>query len=115
MGELPSDDPTYLLDLVRKRGWAPSVLLVDTEDIFPINITAATEQIKHINLMPVYGLNVNSMIKHETLVITKRAVEDLTAKLLYALHSTDVNEKAVKAQHGPKELTLKMEKHRPLI
>jgi len=113
--ELPSDDPSYLLDLVRKRGWAPSVLMVDTQDIFPTNITAATEQIPHINLMPVYGLNVNSMIKHETLVITRRAVEDLTDKLLYALHSTDITEKVVKSKVGPKELTLKMEQHRPLI
>jgi len=113
--ELPSDDPSYLLDLVRKRGWAPSVLMVDTQDIFPTNITAATEQIPHINLMPVYGLNVNSMIKHETLVITRRAVEDLTDKLLYALHCTDITEKVVKSKVGPKELTLKMEQHRPLI
>jgi large subunit ribosomal protein L4 len=78
--ELPTDDPAYLLELVRARGWAPSVLMVDTEDHFPSAVTSATEEIPHINLMPVYGLNVHSMVKHETLVITQRAVEDLTAK-----------------------------------
>jgi len=49
--ELPSEDPEYLKDLVRTRNWAPSVLLVDTVDNFPANITAATDDIPHINLM----------------------------------------------------------------
>ena len=113
--ELPTDDPEYMNDLVRRRGWAPSVLLVDTEDTFPSNITAATEEINHINLMPVYGLNVNSMIKHETLVITRRAVEDLTVKLLHALHTTDTADKAGLCMKGPTELTLQMEKYRPVL
>merc|ERR1739845_280830 len=91
----------------RTRNWAPSVLLVDTVDNFPANITAATDDIPHINLMPVYGLNVNSMIKHETLVITKTAVEDLTVKLLHALHTTDVKEKKDRNRTGPTELELK--------
>jgi len=113
--ELPSEDPEYLKDLVRTRNWAPSVLLVDTVDNFPANITAATDDIPHINLMPVYGLNVNSMIKHETLVITKTAVEDLTVKLLHALHTTDVKEKKDRNRTGPTELELKMEKYRPVL
>ena len=73
--ELPSDDPEHLLDLARTRNWSPSVLFVDTEDTFPLNITAATDKLGHMNLMPVHGLNVHSMIKHQTLVLTKRAVE----------------------------------------
>jgi len=113
--ELPSDDPAYLTNLVQSRGWAPSVLIVDTEDHFPTNITGATEEIPNINLMPLYGLNVNSMVKHETLVITRRAVDDLTIKLLNALHTTDVGDKVERSQNGPKELALKMEKHRPKI
>jgi len=64
---------------------------------------------------PVYGLNVNSMIKHETLVITKTAVEDLTVKLLHALHTTDVKEKKDRNRTGPTELELKMEKYRPVL
>ena len=73
--DLSSPDPDYLLRLCRDRGWSASVLFVDTEDTFPENITAAADQIPHINLMPVYGLNVNSMILHQTLVLTKRAAE----------------------------------------
>jgi len=113
--ELPTDDPEYLTDLVRSRGWSPSVLMVDTEDIFPTHITAVTEEIPHINIMPVYGLNVNSMLKHETLVLTKRAVEDLTAKLLYALHRQDCVERTHFSRAGPTQLELKMEQHRPVL
>jgi len=113
--ELPTGDPAYLTDLVRARGWAPSVLVVDTEDTFPTALTQATEDVPHINLMPVYGLNVNSMIKHETLVLTRRAVQDLTAKLLHALHSTDVRDKSERNRTGPRQLELKMEQHRPRL
>ena len=49
---------------------------MDTEDQFPENITIATEGIPHMNLMPVYGLNVSSMLKHQTLVLTERAVKE---------------------------------------
>ena len=48
---------------------------MDTEDIFPLSITTASDKLGHMNLMPVHGLNVYSMVKHHTLVITKRAVE----------------------------------------
>ena len=73
--DLSSDDPEDLLSLVKTRNWSPSVLFVDTEDTFPLSITTATDKLGHLNLMPVHGLNVYSMIKHHTLVLTKRAVE----------------------------------------
>ena len=60
---------------MRTRNWSPSVLFVDTEDTFPLSITTASDKLGHMNLMPVHGLNVYSMVKHHTLVITKRAVE----------------------------------------
>ena len=49
--EIPTEDPDYLEELVRERGWSNSVLFVDTEDIFPKNITASTEEIPHMNTM----------------------------------------------------------------
>lgn len=55
----------------------------------PRNITAATDTIKHFNLMPLYGLNVYSMLKHDTLVLTKSAVDLLENKLLTHLHKND--------------------------
>lgn len=55
----------------------------------PRNITVATDTVKHFNLMPVYGLNVYSMLKYDTLVLTKNAVELLESKLLTQLHKNN--------------------------
>ena len=74
--ELSSSHPDHLLSLATARGWSSSVLFVDTEDEFPENITIASQRLPNINLMPVYGLNVSSMIKHQTLVLTERAVKE---------------------------------------
>lgn len=53
--EIPTSEPSYMEQLIEKRNWGPSVLFVDSYDIMPVNITLATDKIKHINLMPVYG------------------------------------------------------------
>lgn len=53
--ELPSSDPVFIQDLVEARMWGPSVLFVDTDDLFAENLSLATNNIKHMNLMPVYG------------------------------------------------------------
>ncbi|KAJ8721627.1 hypothetical protein PYW07_002402 [Mythimna separata] len=85
--ELPTDEPEYLAELVEKRNWGPSVLLVDDTDYAPRNITAATDSLAHINIMPVYGLNVYSMLKHDTLVLTLSAAEKIEERLLHWLHT----------------------------
>lgn len=89
---LASDQPQHIEQLCHERGWGPSVLFVDTNDIFPRNISIATNEINHINLMPVYGLNVFSMLKHETLVLTLAAVEDIENKLLFHMRRNDWQE-----------------------
>lgn len=94
--DIPVNEPSYLEQLVEQRHWGMTVLFVDDNDIFPKNITAASDQIKHINLMPVYGLNVYSMLKHETLVLTVAAVDRLEERLLYHLHRPDFNSKCQK-------------------
>ncbi|CAL1685076.1 unnamed protein product [Lasius platythorax] len=90
--EIPTSEPSYIEQLIEKRNWGSSVLFVDSYDIMPTNITLATDQIKHINLMPVYGLNVYSMLKHNTLVLTEKAARLIEEKLLYQLHRTDYKE-----------------------
>lgn len=52
----------------------------------PRNITAASDAIAHMNLMPVYGLNVHSMLKHATLVLTVDAVNRIEKQLLEHLN-----------------------------
>lgn len=91
--DLPSDDPEYLQELVESRGWGLSVLFVDDTDMVPQNIALATDEIKPYNIMPVYGLNVYSMLKHETLVLTIAALEKIEHKLLEQMHSLDCKEK----------------------
>ncbi|KAL1490229.1 hypothetical protein ABEB36_012958 [Hypothenemus hampei] len=87
--ELPSDEPQYITELVKSRLWGPSVLFVDCSDIMPRNITAATDSIKHFNLMPYYGLNVYSMLKHDTLVLTRAALDIIEEKILNNFHRHD--------------------------
>ncbi|KAH0628774.1 hypothetical protein JD844_010286 [Phrynosoma platyrhinos] len=59
--EIPTSDPQYLMDLARYRHWGASVLIVDV----------------------LMSLNVYSMLKYETLVLTLDTVAFLEEKLLW--------------------------------
>ncbi|XP_055851469.1 39S ribosomal protein L4, mitochondrial [Episyrphus balteatus] len=89
--EIPSRDPNYIKDLIKERNWGPSVLVIDNNDIFPENICYATDDIGYVNLMPVYGLNTYSMLKHDTLVLTVGAVKQIVDRILYQLNRRDGN------------------------
>lgn len=90
--DVPTTDPKFLENLAESRKWGDSVLFVDESDIMPKNISLATETLGHFNLMPVYGLNVYSMLKHDTLVLTLAAVEKIEERLLFQLHRRDIRE-----------------------
>lgn len=92
--ELPTDEPEYFVDLIEKRNWGPSVLIVDDTDYAPRNITVATDSLGHINIMPVYGLNVYSMLKHNTLVLTQAAAEKIEEKILQNLNAITTQQQA---------------------
>merc|ERR1711913_138001 len=98
--DIPTDDSSYLQDLIKTRNWSMSTLFVDVKDEMPRNITAAADNIGHINLMPVYGLNVLTMLKHHTLVLTEAAVKDITLKLLFALNRADKSSKMGQSNSG---------------
>lgn len=97
-----SDDPKDLELALSERGWGPTCLVVDTVDIFPKRIALAAHSIDHINLVPLYGLNVHSMLKHETLILTLNAVNELENKLLYAMNRTDITRVVYK--HEPPKI-----------
>ncbi|TRY74848.1 hypothetical protein TCAL_00531 [Tigriopus californicus] len=99
---IPSPDPEYIEDFIENQGWSLSTLFVDTDDIMPANITAATEKINHFNLMPVYGLNVHSMFYHSTLVLTESALNTIESKLLFGLHRTDRTDVAINSMRTPR-------------
>jgi len=95
--DIPSRDPNYIDKLIDDRCWGISALISDVSDIFPENITAATEDIHHVNLMPCYGLNVHSILKHKTLILTVNAVNYLEEKLLFAMNRIDYDAKKIKS------------------
>ena len=97
----PSDDPKFLIDMMSTRGWGPSTLIIDTTDIFPKNIALSSHGVEYINCMPLYGLNVFSMLKHETLVLTYSALRELEDKILYHLDRLDVTD-VNRAYEAPK-------------
>ncbi|KAH7708848.1 Protein MRPL-4 [Aphelenchoides avenae] len=80
----------YLHDLAEERNWGYSALFVDAkaDDVSP-NLVAATEKIPSFTVMPVYGLNCYSILKHDTLVLSRRALEALEAAILRQVHRTD--------------------------
>ncbi|XP_062454455.1 large ribosomal subunit protein uL4m isoform X2 [Rhea pennata] len=80
--EMPTADPQYLVELARYRHWGQSVLIVDVNEM-PENIENAAASLKTITLIPALGLNVHSMLKHHTLVLTLDTVAFLEKKLLW--------------------------------
>ncbi|XP_037072068.1 39S ribosomal protein L4, mitochondrial-like [Pollicipes pollicipes] len=86
---LPSAEAGFLQQLAERRLWGPSVLFVDDTDEMPENIARAADGIPHFNLLPVYGLNVYSMLKHDTLVLTVAGLERVQERLLRALSLPD--------------------------
>lgn len=87
--EIPTNEPNYLEELIKARLWGPSVLFVDDFDIISENLALALEQLPHINFMPVYGLNVYSMLKHQTLVLTKSAALQIQNRIIEKLNRND--------------------------
>ncbi|XP_074658940.1 large ribosomal subunit protein uL4m-like [Tubulanus polymorphus] len=87
--DLPSENPEYLEELMDAKNWGLSVLFIDDTDIMPRNIIAASSKLPQFNLMPVYGLNIVSMLKHEGLVITLRGLEKLEKRLLHHMNAPD--------------------------
>lgn len=69
-------------------------LLFFSTDYAPRNIIAASDSLQHVNIMPVYGLNVYSMLKHDTLVLTQAAAEKIEERLLTHMHSITSDKEA---------------------
>lgn len=89
--DFPSDDPKDLEQFLDNRRWGPSTLIVDVNPVFPRNISLASEGVLHVNLMPVMGLNVFSMLKHETLVLTVAALDSIEEKLTHHMIRLDTD------------------------
>ncbi|KAM5172699.1 large ribosomal subunit protein uL4m [Mantella aurantiaca] len=81
--DISTPDPQYLIDLFIQRHWGESVLIVDVNEDMPENILSATADMRTVTLIPAIGLNVYSMLKYNTVLLTVRTLDFLEEKLLY--------------------------------
>jgi len=96
LDRLPTDDASFLQEMAEERNWGYSVLFVDCEDTAPRNLALACSEIPSFNIMPVFGLNCFSMVKHETLVLTLAALERIEERILYHMHKAEPTQKPYK-------------------
>jgi len=64
---------------VAKLGFGKSTLVIDG-DALNVGFARASSNLEGINLMPAIGANVYDILRHETLVLTRAAVEKLEAR-----------------------------------
>lgn len=88
--DLEKDVPEDLEALAVERGWGVSCLMINEDDRIPPNLAVATSQLCNFNVMPVYGFNVYSALKHDTLVISLAALDVLESKLLTAINANEI-------------------------
>jgi large subunit ribosomal protein L4 len=64
---------------IGKLGFSKSALVIDG-DALNVGFAQASSNLEGINLMPAVGANVYDIMRHETLVLTRAAVEKLEAR-----------------------------------
>ena len=62
-----------------KAGWNGKVLVIGGESVDE-GFAQAARNLPHVNVLPAIGANVYDILKHDTLVLTKDAVEKLEAR-----------------------------------
>jgi large subunit ribosomal protein L4 len=62
-----------------KAGWGKKVLVIDG-DVVDAGFARASANLIGINVLPAVGANVYDILKHDTLVLTRAAVEKLEAR-----------------------------------
>ena len=68
-----------LAEAFGKNGWSGKVLVIDGESVND-GFSKAARNIPGVNVLPAMGANVYDILKHDTLVLTRAAVEKLEAR-----------------------------------
>jgi large subunit ribosomal protein L4 len=68
-----------LVGQLAKANWGKKVLVIDGEAVND-NFAKAARNIVGVNVLPAVGANVYDILKHDTLVLTRAAVEKLEAR-----------------------------------
>jgi large subunit ribosomal protein L4 len=77
--ELKDAKTKALAETFGKNGWNGKVLVIDGEAVNE-GFKKASGNLKGVNVLPAIGANVYDILKHDTLVLTKDAVEKLEAR-----------------------------------
>ena len=77
--ELKDAKTKALVGQLAKSGWGKKVLVIDGEAV-DAGFARAAGNIVGINMLPAIGANVYDILKHDTLVLTRAAVEKLEAR-----------------------------------
>ena len=77
--ELKDAKTKALVATFGKNGWSGKVLVIDGENVND-GFSKAARNIPGVNVLPAMGANVYDILKHDTLVLTKDAVEKLEAR-----------------------------------
>uniref|UniRef100_A0A0N4Z663 Large ribosomal subunit protein uL4m n=1 Tax=Parastrongyloides trichosuri TaxID=131310 RepID=A0A0N4Z663_PARTI len=93
---LKSDDKQFMYDIAEARNWGYSALFVNENAEVAENLVKATEDIPSFNIMPVYGLNCFSIMKHDTLIISRDALIKLEERILYHFNRSESLQKKYK-------------------
>uniref|UniRef100_A0A0M3KGS9 Large ribosomal subunit protein uL4m n=1 Tax=Anisakis simplex TaxID=6269 RepID=A0A0M3KGS9_ANISI len=117
---LPNSEPQFLNDLADARNWGYSVLFVTDSSQVPQNLVDACESIPSFTIMPIYGLNCYSIMKYETVVLSRLALEILEYRILYHKHRAETLQKKYKYSDMKKLILSEAEKeidpvHAPFI
>ena len=68
-----------LKDQLGALGFGKTALVIDG-DALSVGFAKASANLREINLLPAVGANVYDILKHDTLVLTRAAVEKLEAR-----------------------------------
>ncbi len=77
--ELKDAKTKALANQFGKAGWSGKVLVIDG-DAVEASFAKAAGNLPGVNVLPAVGANVYDILKHDTLVLTKAAVEKLEAR-----------------------------------
>ncbi|KAM3723960.1 Uncharacterized protein ACO02O_07130 [Dirofilaria immitis] len=80
---LLNDDAQFMHDLADSRNWGYSVLFVNDNSEVPKNLAKACDEIPTFNVMPVYGINCFSLVKHDTVVFSLAALQMFQWRILF--------------------------------
>ena len=77
--DLPEGKTKALQERLGKLGFGKTALVIDG-DALNVSFARASSNLGMVNLLPAMGANVYDIMRHETLVLTKAAVEKLEAR-----------------------------------